>query len=102
MVLVLLLVGVGGCTYFFWPYIQTEAKLTQDVGSSASSVAFENNNGTVTWVIHLKAGVSSSQADSIFCTVVRPDLAGTQFANAQVQIVDSDGYLVADNTTTCP
>ena len=103
MVLVLLVIGVGGCTVLFLPYIQTELKLTQDLGSSASSVSFDNSNGSVTWIIHLKAGSDSqSQAAAVACNVVRKDLQGTQFANDPFEIVDSQGYLVADNTTACP
>jgi hypothetical protein len=103
VVLVLLVVGVGGCTYVFWPYIQTEIKLTQDLNGSASSVSIDNTNGHVTWIIHLKAGQdSSANAKTLVCTVIRPDLQGTQFANGDFEVVDSDGYLVADNNTSCP
>jgi hypothetical protein len=103
VVLVLLVIGVGGCAALAWPYIQTEIKLTQDLGSNASAVEFNNTNGTVSWIIHLKAGHDSAdQAKTLVCTVVRPDLKGTQFANDNFILVDADGFRVADSSTSCP
>jgi hypothetical protein len=103
-VLVLLVVGVGGCTAIFWPYIQTEVKLTSDLSGSASSVSFNNNNGSTTWVIHLNSGHDTQdEANLLACTIVKPDLAGTQFKNDQFVLVDHDGYQVVDsNSLTCP
>ena len=103
VVLVVIVVGVGACTAFLLPYIQTEIKLQSDLGPSVSSISFDNTNGTVTWIIHLKAGSDSEiQARALACTVIRADLQGTQFANSHYELVDSDGYLVADENTPCP
>lgn len=104
VVLVLLLVGVGGCTAFFWPYIQTEVKLTSDLSGIASSVSFDNTNGNVSWIIHLNSGHDTQdEANQLACSIVKPDLAGTQFKNDQFVLVDHDGYQVVDsNTLTCP
>ena len=102
IVLVLVVLGVGGCTVFALPYIQTDVKLTQDLGSAASSVSINSTNGDTVWVITLKDGYDSqAQAEALACAVVKPDLAGTKFANDQFRIVDHDGYLVADDTTPC-
>jgi hypothetical protein len=103
VVLVVIVLGVGACTAFLLPYIQTEIKLQSDLGPSVSSISFDNTNGTVTWIIHLKAGSDSEiQARALACTVIRADLQGTQFANSHYELVDSDGYLVADENTPCP
>jgi hypothetical protein len=102
-VLVVVVVGVGGCTYFALPYIQTTLKLQQDLGTRVSSISFNNTNGNMTWVLHLSAGNdSASEATYLVCNTIRPDLKGTQFANSDFEVIDSDGYLVADNNTVCP
>ena len=103
VVLVVIVLGVGACTAFLLPYIQTEIKLQQDLSPSVSSISFDNTNGTVTWIIHLKAGSDSEiQARALACSVIRADLQGTQFANSHFELVDSEGYLVADESTPCP
>jgi hypothetical protein len=103
IVLAVVVLGVGGCTLLALPYIQTDVKLQQDLQGKVTSVSFDNTNGTVKWVIHLNANNSSpSDAAILACTVVRPDLQGTQFANSDFELVDSDGFSVADNHTPCP
>ena len=103
IVLAVLVVGVGGCTVFALPYIQTTVKLQQDLTGKVSNISFNNTNGNMTWVIHLEAGHdSASEATDIACNTIRPDLKGTQFANSDFELIDSEGYLVADNNTVCP
>jgi hypothetical protein len=103
IVLAVIVVGAGSCTVLALPYIQTIVKLQQDLGTRDSSISFNNTNGNMTWVIHLSPG-NDSQADAaiIACTIVRPDLRGTQFSNSDFELIDSDGFLVADNNTVCP
>jgi hypothetical protein len=36
------------------------------------------------------------------CHIVKPDLAGTQFANSHFELLDSRGTVLADNTTPSP
>jgi hypothetical protein len=35
------------------------------------------------------------------CHIVKPDLAGTQFANDRFQLIDSRGFILADENTPC-
>ena len=104
VVLVLIVVGIAGCAIAFGSYITTDIKLYQDLGTDrVSSVSFQTENGTTTWIIHLKAGYDSeSQAHEDACNIVWVDLQGTQFANSPFELVDSSGYIVASNTDTCP
>jgi hypothetical protein len=100
IVLVVALVGVGGCVVLFAPTIATEVKLTQDLGPRASKVQFNLINGKTSWTIELAPGYES-QATSIVCHIIKPDLKGTQFADAPFEVVDSDGFPLADETTPC-
>jgi hypothetical protein len=101
VVFILLVIGVGGCTYLVWPYVQMDLKLMQDVGTDrVSSVSFNVTNGHQTWVIHLQPG-HESEAASIACGVVGPDLRDSQFRNDDFQIVDSNGNVLATNATPC-
>jgi hypothetical protein len=100
------LVLVGGCTALvLGPFITTDIKLYSDLGTNrVSNVTMSNTNGTNIWIIHLKAGYDSQdEANNLACTIVKPDLAGTQFKNDEFQLIDHDGYLIVDsNTLTCP
>ena len=100
------LVLVGGCAALvLGPIVTTDIKLYQDLGTNrVSSVSINNNNGSTTWVIHLNSGYDTQdEANLLACTIVKPDLAGTQFKNDQFVLVDHDGFLLVDsNTLTCP
>jgi hypothetical protein len=107
VVLVLCLVGVGGCGFVVWnavgPYVQMELKITQDLGTTqVSSVTFNDVNGQTTWVIHLKPGYGSDAAYAA-CSIVKRDLAtDSKFANDSFEIVDSDGNPLATDFSPCP
>jgi hypothetical protein len=100
------LVLVGGCAALvLGPIVTTDIKLYQDLGTNrASSISINNNNGSTTWVIHLNSGYDTQdEAHQLACTIVKPDLAGTQFKNDQFVLVSHDDFLLVDsNTLTCP
>lgn len=100
------LVLVGGCAALvLGPFITTDIKLYSDLGTNrVSNVSISSTNGSTVWIIHLKAGYDSQdEANQLACTIVKPDLAGTQFKNDEFQIIDHDGYLIVDsNNLTCP
>ena len=100
IVIGLLVVLVGGCAWLFAPIVGTEVKLTQDLGPRATRVDFNWNNGATSFVIHLAPGYES-QAESITCHVVKPDLQTSSTPNAHFQVVSSRGYILADETTPC-
>jgi hypothetical protein len=91
---------VGGCAFLFVPIIQTNLKLNQDLGPRASSVDFSWVNGETTFTIHLAPGYES-QAESIACRIVKPDIMASSTPNAHFRIVSYGGYLLADETTPC-
>jgi hypothetical protein len=96
----IVLVLVVGCVIVVGPTLGMELKLINDVGSRAQTVEFRIDNGRTEWVIHLAPGYEN-QATDIACHIVRPDLAGTQFANDPFEIVDQNGRVLADETTPC-
>jgi hypothetical protein len=96
----LIVLLVGGCAFLFVPIIQTNVKLDQDLGPRASSVDFSWVNGQTTFTIHLASGYES-QAESIACQIVRPDIVTSSTPNAHFIIVSSSGYVLADETTPC-
>jgi hypothetical protein len=101
-VLVLVALGVGGCAVVFGPYVLTEIKLYQDLGTgSVSSISFGDVNGQTTWVIHVRPG-HESEATHMACDIIRRDLAGTQFANDDFLVEDQYNQPLAGNYTTCP
>jgi hypothetical protein len=97
IVLVIFLVGVGGCVAFVainvGPYVSMESNLQRDLGGKVSNVTFTSKNGTTTWIVTINSAYES-QAGAIACTV-KSDLHGTQFANDGVQIVDDQGTVLA-------
>jgi hypothetical protein len=97
----LIVLLVGGCVWLIAPIVGTELKLTQDLGPRATSVDFDWNNGGTTFTIHLAPGYES-QAESIACRIVRPDIMTSSTPNAHFRIVSYGGYLLADETTPCP
>ncbi len=102
VVLVLVALGVGGCAVVFGPYVLTEIKLYQDLGTgSVSSISFDDVNGQTTWVIHVRPG-HESEATHMACDIIRRDLAGTQFANDDFLVEDQYNQPLAGNYTTCP
>jgi len=103
VVLVLVVLGVGGCLYVAVPYVQMDLKIMQDIGTNrVSSVSFNSDNGHVTWVIHLEAGYEADAHD-IGCNIVGPDLrSNSQFAHDDWEIVSSSGMVLADQDTPCP
>jgi hypothetical protein len=101
IVLGLLVVGVGGCVVVAYPYISTDIKLYQDLGTERiSSIEIQMTNGETSWTIHVKPGHESEAAD-MACHIIRPDLQGTQFANSPFYLVDSYGHVLASNLTPC-
>ncbi|MGD0123327.1 MAG: hypothetical protein ABSC46_12300 [Candidatus Limnocylindrales bacterium] len=101
VVLVVILVGVGGCLVVVAPAVSTTLKLNGDLGARGSKVEVQFINGQTIWVIHVAPGYEGGATD-MACNVVRPDLQGTQFANSSFELVDQRGYLLADDTTPCP
>jgi len=91
---------VAGCAVVFVPIIQTDVKLNQDLGPRASSVELSWVNGETTFTIHLAPGYES-QAESIACRIVKPDIKTSSTPNAHFEIVSSGGYILADDTTPC-
>jgi hypothetical protein len=101
IVLVLALVGVGGCVVLLAPTIGTDITLTRDLGPRASRVQFNIVNGRTFWTIELAPGYES-QAKSLACGIIRADLnEGTSGGNTQFEVVDADGALLADESTPC-
>jgi hypothetical protein len=98
--LVLIVVLVGGCTIVFAPILGTDMKLQQDLGSRAESVSFSWNNGLTTFSITLAPG-QESQAQTIACQVVKPDIASSSTPNAHFVIYDARNVWLADDTTPC-
>lgn len=95
-----ILVLVVGCVVTMGPTIGMDLKLLADLQPRANQVEFQWANGGTTWVIHVAPGHGSEAVD-MACHVVKPDLAGTQFANSPFKLVDSQGYILADETTPC-
>jgi hypothetical protein len=91
---------VGGCAVVFVPIIQTDVKLNQDLGPRATGVDFNWTNGQTTFTIHLTTGYES-QAESIACRIVKPDIVTSSTPNAHFIIVNSSGDVLADETTPC-
>jgi hypothetical protein len=101
IVLGLLVVGVGGCVWLVYPYVSTDLKLLNDLGTNrVSSVEFEMNNGQNTWIIHVNPGYED-EAVYMACHIIRPDLQGTQFANDSFEVVDRYGRILASDQTPC-
>jgi hypothetical protein len=96
----IVLVLVVGCVIVVGPTVGMELKLVSDLGSRAQSVDFRIDRGGLEWVIHVAPG-HESEATDIACHVIRPDLAGTQFANDRFEVVDQNGQVLADETTPC-
>jgi hypothetical protein len=101
IVLALLIVGVGACVWFAYPYASTEIKLLNDLGAEkVSSVEFDMENGHTTWTIRVNPGYED-EATYMACHIIRPDLQGTQFANDSFVVVDRYGRILASDQTPC-
>ena len=101
IVLGLLIVGVGACTWFVYPYVSTEIKLLNDLGTErVSSVEFNIENGRTTWIIRVNPGYED-EATYMACHIIRPDLQGTQFANDSFVVVNRYGRVLASDQTPC-
>lgn len=101
VVLALISVLVVGCVVTIGPTIGMNLKLMTDLRPRADQVSFNYTNGDTAWVIHVAQGYESQVVD-MACHIVKPDLAGTQFANSHFELLDSRGTVLADNTTPCP
>jgi hypothetical protein len=97
---VLIVVLVGGCTILFAPILGTDMKLQQDLGSRAQGVSFSWNNGLTAFAITLAPG-QESQAQTIACQIVKPDIASSSTPNAHFVIYDARNVWLADDTTPC-
>jgi hypothetical protein len=82
------------------PTIGMDLKLLSDLQPRAEQVEIRWENGQTTWIIHVAPGHESEAVD-MACHVVKPDLAGTQFANSSFELIDSRGYILADQNTPC-
>jgi len=100
VVLGLISVLVVGCVITIGPTVGMDLKLMTDLQPNANQVEFQMVNGGTTWVIHVAPGHESQAAD-LACRIVKPDLAGTQFANDRFQLIDSRGQILADQNTPC-
>lgn len=97
----LISVLVVGCVVTIGPTIGMNLKLMTDLRPRADQVSFNYTNGDTTWVIHVAQGYESQAVDMAY-HIVKPDLAGTRFANSHFELLDSRGAVLADNTTPCP
>jgi hypothetical protein len=98
--LALMLVIVVGCVVVLTPALTMDLKLVNDLGPRAQQVTFDIQKGHTVWTIHMARGYES-QAVDVACHIVRPDLAGTQFATDSFVLVDVNGNRLADETTPC-
>ena len=102
VVLVLFVVGVGACTVAIYPSASAMIRMYSDLGPLTKSVEMNTINGQTVIVIELAPGHETEQdAVHIACDIVRPDIRGTWFANASFEIIDSNGDVLADDTTPC-
>jgi peroxiredoxin family protein len=103
IVLVIFLVGVGSCTAFVVvnvaPLVSMEMKIQQEVGVKSST--FNSTNGRTTWVVTVEPGFDNSADAAVIACKVKSDLAGTQFSNDTVQVVDAYGSVLATGAV-CP
>jgi hypothetical protein len=97
IVLVIFLVGVGSCGYFFANYVlpiaQTELKVQQEVG--VKNATFKTTGGHTTWVVTVEPGFDNAADANVIACKVKSDLAGTQSSNDTIQIVDDQGTVLA-------
>ncbi len=100
VVLGLVAILVVGCVVTIGPTVGMDLKLMTDLQPNANQVEFQMVNGGTTWVIHVAPGHEAQAAD-MACRIVKPDLAGTQFANDRFQLIDSRGFILADQNTPC-
>ena len=98
--LLAIVVLVGGCVFVIAPFVGTDLKLTQDLGSHANGVSVNWDNGVTTFSIKLAPG-EQTQARNIACSIVRPDIASSSTPNARFAIYDANGVWLADDTTPC-
>ena len=101
-IVVVAIIGVlvVGCGILVAPLVSMDLKLKNDLGNRADSVSFNYTNGQTTWVIHVAQG-HEAEAKDMACNVVRPDLAGSQYSSNGFELVDSQGYILADESTPC-
>jgi hypothetical protein len=102
VVFVLFVFGVGACTVAVYPTASAMVRMTVDLGPRTTGVHFNTDNGQTVIVIELAPGYENEQdAKDIACNIVRPDIRGTWFSNARFEIIDSNGDILADDTTPC-
>jgi len=95
IVLVVALVGVGGCVYLvantLAPAIGTELDIQSSSGGQITSGSYNWNNGVAIFTFTAAPGV----------TQTKPALKGTQFEKTHFVIYSPYGDLLADETTSC-
>jgi hypothetical protein len=97
IVLVLFLVGVGSCTAFVVinvaPLVSMDLKIQQEVG--VKSASFNSTNGHTTWVVTVDPAFANDADAAVIACKVKGDLAGSQFSNDSVQVVNEQGTVLA-------
>lgn len=105
VVLIVALLGVGGCVYLvattIGPAIGTELTIQSNSGGQIASGNYNWNNGVGVFTFTAASGVTQAQARDLACRVVKPALRGTQFENTHFVIYSAYGDWLADETTPC-
>ena len=102
VVFVLFVFGVGACTVAVYPSASAMIRMYSDLGPRTTSIQMNTENGQTVILIELAPGhESEGEAKYIACNIVQPDIRGTWFANARFEIIDSNGDVLATETTPC-
>jgi len=76
-------------------------KLQADLGERGEITKMDMPDGR-TWQFTIRLEPAyESQALEILCNVVKPDLAGTAFASAHVELTNREGRILATDQTSC-
>ena len=85
----------------FGPGLRAASDIVGESGGRISAANFATVNGATSFTVVLAAGVPTTDASVLACTVVTPTLARDGFAGVAFQIIDRAGDVLANDRTGC-
>jgi hypothetical protein len=102
LVIVLFIVGVGACTAVLLRSFGVAADVMAASGGQIDGFHANTINGTTSVTFQAARGVTEAQGTTLACTVIKPKLAGTEWAGVTWVLVNRAGDVIASDRTACP
>lgn len=101
LLLLLLVVGVGGCTLFFVRSLGSGFSVIANSGGDIETFSAVTANGHTLITFQARRGLDVEDGPRLACEVIKPTLAGSELAGAEWVLVNRAGDVMASNEIPC-